>query len=479
MLVSPVLRTRQQLQEILQRQEVHFVGGCVRDLLLGRPLHDLDLAVAGDAVALARSVAHALRAAFVLLDEENGIARVVLRGPDGGPEGTIDLARQRGNDLQEDLAARDLTINAMAMDPPAFWASAAGEVAQPQVVDPFGGLEDLRAQRIRAVREQAFRDDPLRTLRVIRLAAELDFAVDPQTAGWVRQTAGLLPRVSWERIRDEVLRLLGCPHAAPYLSLLAELALLPYVLPEVESVRTDPGLGHLGETVCSLEWIAGRLADGGRPRSEGAFWQPAALASHPDLRLDLPYAVQVGRYLHTRLAGKHDRLALLKLAGLLHHGSGQEARRAGSRLRLSGGEVFDLASAVAHLEDALLLGEGETSRLAVYRFYRDTGAVANGVLLLSLAHELAIVGPSLQREPWSERVDHTGAILALHQERFAEVISPSRLVDGDDLMDALGLEPGPWIGRLLEGIREAQVAGEVRSREEALAWARCLLGRDE
>ncbi len=471
-----------QLQEFLaDAPESYFVGGCVRDLLLGRPLHDLDLVVAGDAVALARGVARAFRAAFVLLDEENGIARVVLRGSDGAENSTIDLARMRGPDLAADLAARDLTINAIAMAPAAFGRALRGEGAAPEVIDPHGGRRDLRAGRLAAVSRQSFLNDPLRTMRAVRFAGELGFTIAPRTAVWIRQTAGLLANVSWERIRDELARLLACPHAAPYLPLLADLELLPRVLPEV-AARGAVEQAHLWETVCCLEWIYDCLnrncppAPGEAPPPPAAapkYRRPAALQAHPDLQLDLPYAAHLRRYLDERLA-ERSRRVLLKVAALLRSkapGPSAAAAETARRLRLSTREAQALAQSAAFRDWA----SEEATRRLVYRMHRQSGDSAVGILLLSLADDLAGAGPHLDLAWWRYRVSRVNWILTLRQERPGEVLDPPRLVDGHELLQILGLQPGPLVGDLLEGIREAQAAGEIRSREEAVSWARARL----
>ncbi len=478
-----VLWIVEQLQDLLRREpaEVHFVGGCVRDLLMGRPLHDLDLVVAGDAVALARATARAFRAAFVLLDEENGVARVVLRGREGRPDSTIDFARMRGADLRADLAARDLTINAMAMTPAPFRRSLEGSADRPEVVDPFAGQQDLAAGLLRAVSEQVLHDDPLRAMRAVRFAAELGFAIEERTAGWIRGAAGLLGGVSWERIRDELARLLSCRHAAPYLPLLDGLGLLPHVLPEVEAARGSPGLERLWETVCCLEWLAAALADRPPPNRGENLWQPRARQAHPGLALGLPYSDQLLRYLEERLAGERSRLVLLKLAALLRGGQvpaperALVGRRVAQRLRLSSREALALDIAAGWTDDPPGGTVGGPLRRAVYRFYRDAGETASGILLLALAEGLAEAGPGLDPQAWAGQVARAGQVLALRYERPAEVISPPRLLHGGDLMRLLGLGPGPLIGQLLEDVREAQAGGDVRTREEALAWARRAL----
>ncbi|MGB3903534.1 MAG: hypothetical protein WBB22_01295 [Anaerolineae bacterium] len=158
-------RLRQLLTE--HSCEAYLVGGYVRDRLMGRETetHDLDLAVAREAIGLARRAADRLGGAFVLLDEERQTARVVLR--DENERFYVDFASLRGDSVETDLAGRDFTINAMAIN-------AQDAAPRPQLIDPYGGGQDLDRKVVRAVSDTIFRDDPVRLLRAVRLAAELE-----------------------------------------------------------------------------------------------------------------------------------------------------------------------------------------------------------------------------------------------------------------------------------------------------------------
>ena len=149
-----------------------LVGGAVRDGLLNRlpDTPDLDLVVPGQALESTRRLARNLGGACVVLDEERDMARLVLNG------WTIDLARQEGRTLEDDLLRRDFRLNAIALTLD----------APPRLKDPTGGLNDLREGRIAAVRERNLQDDPLRLLRGLRLMAELEMHIAPETLEMVR-----------------------------------------------------------------------------------------------------------------------------------------------------------------------------------------------------------------------------------------------------------------------------------------------------
>ncbi len=476
----------------VSRGEGYLVGGSLRDLLLDRPLADLDLAVPGDAPAFARALAARLGGHFALLDAERGVARIAL---DDGPVRHIDFTSIPGGSIEADLARRDFTIDALAAP---LASLAAGEAAQ--IIDPHGGLRDLKRRELRLVSEQALLDDPLRLLRAVRLAMQLEFRLAPETAKLVRKHAGRIGEAAAERQRDELMRCFDTPRSAQALRLMDELGLLDLVLPDVTAGRgvEQPKehywdvFGHAIETAAALD----AMLPPEPPRDKGATrvwqavwetltaWDENAVAG---LRAYLAHDVAEGR----------SRRALLKLAGLLHDvakpetrapdGTGrirffghaergaQTARQIMQRLRFSRRETELVATMVEeHLRPAQLGPPGELpTRRALYRFFRDTGEAAEGILLLSLADALAARGPRMRVETLRGHVAYVGHIL-VRRDTEEGILRPRRLLTGDDIMAELGLDAGPEIGRLLSALEEAQGSGELASREDALAFIRRL-----
>jgi poly(A) polymerase len=168
--------------------QAYLVGGFLRDAWIGRPTADIDIAIAADVLKVAPKMAEALGGKFVLLDEVNRIARVVL-----SPSAYVDLSTLEGN-IDQDLARRDFTINAMAVD----LKSLAVNKGPYQIIDPFQGQADLKRKILKAVDETVFEADPARLLRAVRLAAELNFKVTPRTETLIRKS-GLI-RVAGERV---------------------------------------------------------------------------------------------------------------------------------------------------------------------------------------------------------------------------------------------------------------------------------------
>ncbi len=180
---------RELAQEILENEEAWVVGGAVRDELLGRELVDLDIACR-EPKSAARAYANRSGGAPFPLSERHGAWRVALL--DGR---TVDFTPLR-NGIEDDLATRDFTINAIAVP-----------LGRDEPVDPYGGRADLEAKVIRAVSPRVFTDDPVRLLRAVRLEDELGFRLDPETEELVRRHAGLVTKPAGERTLTELVRL--------------------------------------------------------------------------------------------------------------------------------------------------------------------------------------------------------------------------------------------------------------------------------
>ena len=209
--IQPLLMAHRRLASDLAdlcrevNHEVYLVGGAVRDALLGRAVHDMDLTLAADGLALGRKLADRLRCPFVPLDDTDRTGRVVLRRGF-----TIDISSFKGDGLETDLRKRDFTINAMAL------RLADVLDGQGSLVDPLGGAADLAAGRLQAVSEASFRDDPLRILRAFRLAGQFNLDITPETAAWIEACDQDLHRVSGERLLYELALILGArPHGGP------------------------------------------------------------------------------------------------------------------------------------------------------------------------------------------------------------------------------------------------------------------------
>ena len=470
--------------------ESYIVGGFVRDMLLERQTVDLDIAVAADASETAAGTADFFGGKYVLLDDENGVARVVLTVKQESSEIRVIDFSSYGGSIGKDLARRDFTVDAMAVGLGRF-VSGPAEV---EIVDPFHGREDIERKLLRAVKDTVFALDAARLLRAVRLAAELGFTIEEQTEDLVKEYAHLVFDVPGERIRDEVLRLLALPGAAGTLVYLDRLGLLTGIFPDLEESRgvEQPKehfwdvLEHSLATVKALEFLLG----------EGD-WDYVA----EEIRAADAFSEQVRDHLDREVSSGSTRKILLKLAALLHDvgkpgtkgiddsgrmrflGHNKEGVELVTgmleRLRFTGKEIRIMETAVgSHMRPTQMSQPGElpTDR-AIYRYFRDTGDTGLDILLLSLADHLAAKGPELSLDGWREHANLVEYVIGKNSEKET-VIDPPKIVDGYDIMKYFEVNPGPQIGEVLEAVREAQASGDITSRAEALSYIEKLLKSD-
>ena len=481
---------------------VYLVGGAVRDLLLGRATHDLDFALGGDALKTARRVANSLsragtgtitKADFYPLDPERDTGRVIVTAEDG-TRTVMDFAAFRGPGLDADLTGRDFTLNAIAM-----------EVRTLEIYDPLSGAQDLREKLLRHCSPSAFRDDPVRILRAIRLAAAFGFHTLPETRQAMKKAVKLLSNVSAERLRDELFRILEGPQPATSLRALDMLGALAPVLPELPPLKgvaqPSPHISdvwtHTLSTLTYLEMILAALAPDYNPDSASDLFNGLMVMCIGR------YRQQIGEHFASPLNVNRSLRGLLFFAALYHdvakpltktadengrqrfwghdEESAEIAAGRGRALQLSSDEIERLKIIVRnHMRilnhtNRLAAEQKSPSRRAIYRFFRDTGAAGVDVCLLALADLRATYEHTLPQEMWAAGLDVVRLFMENWWEKRAESITPPALLNGSELMQELKLQPGPLIGQLLEAIREAQAMGEVSTRERALDLARkCL-----
>ena len=462
---------------------VYLVGGVVRDALLGRDNHDIDLIVAAGAIDLTFDLARRLGLPAYRLDEERDVGRILV--PDS--DTTLDIARFRGDTLADDLRARDFTINALALP---VAARTAGEV-----IDNHGGLADLAAGRIGIIHANSIADDPVRALRAARFATQLDFTLTDETITAVRAAGPLLTsRTSPERVRDELDRLLLTEKPYDIIGRLHELDLLGHVLPEIAALsgvaQSPPHHEDVQRhTFSVLAWLVlvERIA-GGQPvaaawaEEVAAILSPhhSALAVHLGALLDGGFSGRLllrwGALLHD--IGKPatqtiDETGRIRFLGHDETGAGL-ARARLNRLKFSGEAVRRVHDTVAgHMRPLYLAKDGRPpSRRTIYRYYRALHAAGLDVALLSLADHLATYDGLGPGDSWAALLGVVGALLDTYFNGYQETVAPTRLLNGLEVMELLGIEPGRALGRLLAELEEAQAAGEVTTREAAVAFLR-------
>jgi poly(A) polymerase len=461
-------------REALAGREAWLVGGAVRDELLGRPSADFDIVVADDPKLAAKAVARAAgRAACFALSEEFGSWRVV----DRGGEWQVDVEPLRGEDLTADLGLRDFTVNAIAQP-----------IEGGAPIDPLGGERDLRSGSLRMAGPASFELDPLRVLRMVRIAIELGLAPEDHTSACAQAQAARLSEVSGERVFMELRRIIAAREARQGLEMLGQLGAGAVVLPELEALRgvEQNRFHHLDVYGHTLE-VLDRAIELSAPRASGGDEAADALGDLGEpvgVLLDEPLADEMtrgealrwGALLHD--AAKpltHDIRPDGRVTFIGHDRRGAElARDVLERLRASERLRAHVAGLVRHhLDLGFLVHEPQPlSRRTVYRYLKSCSPVEVDVTLLSIADRLATRGDGA--------TEAIAKHLQLAQAMLGEALSwraqgtLTPLLRGDELARKLGIVAGSRLGELLEAIAEARFAGEVSTPEQALEHARGL-----
>jgi len=413
--------------------EAYLAGGCVRDRLLGRPARDYDVATAAapeEVLALWPDALTVGKAFGVLVVHEGAVQveTATFRAERGYADGRHPDA-VTFTTAEADARRRDFTVNAMFLDP------ATGEV-----VDYVGGREDLERRLIRAVGRphDRFAEDHLRMLRAVRFAAELDFELDPATADAIRDLAGRIARVSGERVSAELERILTAHPAGRRrgVELMDALGLLAVLLPEVAAMHgtEQPDEVH----------------------PEGDVFVHTLMCLE---RLREPtYELALAALLHDVGKPATCRVRQGRLTFYGHAKVGEEmARQVCRRLRFS---TFARRRVAWLVRRHMTLANWPEMRLArLKRLFAEAGF--EELAELWRADCLASGGTAQGYE----------ALMARYRIAREEAVRPEPLITGHDLI-AMGLEPGPHFGPILDRVYDAQLEGEVTTRAEALALAR-------
>lgn len=420
-------------------QKIYLVGGFMRDLLLSTLNRDVDIVCNRDSVFLAKKWAEKMRGAFFVMDEERKTCRVLV--PQGNNKLVFDFALLRGDSIDEDLTLRDFTVNAIAVD-----------LEEPGVlIDPCDGQADLQQRLLRPCSPKSIQDDPVRILRAARYSAAYALNVAPETEEQINQQIHLLDQVSGERKRDELFKILGLSQPVGALMLLKKWHVFEVLKADSEALTSLP----LVERVSTLitEKFSLLAAD-----EKGNLFD------------DLQQNIQ--KY-YEQLTEKNtsDRTTqqLLLLACLLWNQSTATTEQNLKELLLSREELERLRK-VIFKRDLLAnvdFSSPESQRRTVYVYFREMGSAG---LDLAAIH-LGEVWPATEKEGQLQKAIILFRELLHCWYEHPEITHPSPLLSGNELMFHFDLTPGPFIGELLDLMKEEQAVGFIKTKEDALRWS--------
>lgn len=439
------------------------MGGSLRDRILNRPSGDYDFAVSGNPRALAEKVATRLGIRVIEMGKGGETVYRIVSG-----DKVLDFSQIHGKTIEDDLRRRDFTVNGLGLD-----------MSSENLIDPVGGLDDIRSKTIRLISEDAILADPLRMFRAFRLAAVLGFEIAPKTLSLIKEQAELITRPAGERIRVEFFKMMETKRSFPYIEHMYQAGLLTNLIPELEPcidcLIEDHGQSvfkHVMRTYEEIEFV---------------------LSDYPTLWPE--YAEPIRRYVE-----QGNRKVLLKWATLFHD-IGKPVTRsvdattgrvrflaheetgtriAGepcSRLRMSVKEQSYIELIIQnHLHPLHLFDARQKGTLTTRGIVRFAGKYQDdviGLIIHSVADQRAKSGHGIQSDE---------ALMAFFKEIFQgyftdlkPTMTAPRLITGKDLIEHFGLTPSKRFATLLQKVEEARLNREISTKEEAFELMAGLL----
>jgi len=451
-------------------QTLYLVGGMVRDICLKSPLsHDYDFVCHGRAAGLAGEVALGLGGSAFILDKENGLYRVVKKAREGKGAVTMDFLPLNYPSIEDDLRARDFTVNAMAI-PLTFTARGdrgvkgeKGGRALPSFIDPMGGLEDCEKRVLRLVSgDKTLKADPLRSLRAVRLSERYGLSIDRATENSIREFAGLLQEnsISRERIRDELTLIFEAPGTSTAITRLIELSLSNMLLPSCnltasgESNERPLAFKSLDEA----ERIIGEIKAGAFPHRP--FDMKKAFAGK---------ARGLSTALILKLAAFFYDIAIAKREDAIHAASILKGLRFGNKtVRAVKGLLLNLER---WLQMPLAAYDSPAAMALLFRLAEEESGVSPPIFIaFAMIAARGAAGPSK-----AGRLHALESMADYYFDTF--IIAPlGPLLDGVDIMRDFNITEGEAVGEVKNELERAILGGEIRNKKDARTYIKKWIG---
>ncbi|MBD5401726.1 CCA tRNA nucleotidyltransferase [bacterium] len=445
------------------RNEVYLVGGAVRDYFMGNTSYDRDLIVLDeDSREFALKIADFFGGTFVPLDEINKIYRVVM--PD--KLNFLDITNPIENSLEKDILRRDLTINAVAVN-----------IRTGDVFDLCGGIDDLKNGIIRGVCEDNFIDDPLRLIRIFRFYSILGFKIDCELLNFAQKYSELISKPAKERVEYELMKLFGGKYADSALLKMDECGILEILFPFVKELKQVPPnlhhhldlFHHSIETVKQVQLLYENSLDVVKEHMDkvdfGGFSRLAHLklsAFVHDIGKFSTWTIEEDTGRHRFI--KHDDVGSKLVVPLL------------KSLAFSNKQIdYSKLMVKKHMYPTAVVSAPELTEKVMMRFVRKMEDNAIDNILLAQADRLSARGPEITDEIVNENISLLNNLLNFYLEAKETLKPLPKLLDGNEVMQILNLAPSPKLGEVMNALSEAQISGDVNTKEEAILYIKTLI----
>ncbi|MFH1075992.1 MAG: hypothetical protein V1753_04010 [Pseudomonadota bacterium] len=454
----------------LARGKCYLVGGTVRDLMLGRPITDIDLVVFGCAIELASLFAKKTGGGFVPLDPKRDIARVVLK------DAVFDFAKAKGETIEQDLLLRDFTINAVSVlieNENSFGL---------QIVDPLGGIAHLQAKQLIPCSETIFSDDPLRILRAYRLSITFGLKMSDSLLRLIHRDIKMIAKPSPERIRDELFMIFRSTESAEIIIEMDKAGVLSTLFPEISDMRkTVQGKwhdldvwNHSLRAFERLEHILNNLNDYfGVYASDMEQFLKTELVSHRPINS----LIKLGTLFHD--VGKPERFQKDNQGEIHFYGhaklGGLKIRSIASRLALSCRETSLLARLTSnHMKTSQLFAAKPPTIKTISRFFLKHNDIWRALFCLYYSDMLSKKATNTIDDLLAKTKDRMISILAYYNDLIKPKMTSPPLLTGHDLINVFGLKPGSHFRVILDKVTQAFIEGIIHNKNEAIDFVKRL-----
>lgn len=441
--------------------EIYLVGGTVRDYYMGLDSTDRDIIVMDEeAREFALKLAELFEASFVPLDEENKIYRIVL----ADKINCIDVTNPVGDSIEKDLMRRDLTINAIAVN-----------IRTGEIIDISGGVTDIRNKCINYVNELNFVDDPLRLLRVYRFQALYGFRLAPETINAVCKYSDLIHKPAVERINYEILKLFSGEYAHIALENMNKTWILEEIFPFVKELKQVPPNSHHHldlfhhsiETVKQVQNLYSEASDEVKEHLNrvdfGGFSRLAHLklaAFMHDIGKFSTWTIEEGKHRFI----KHDDVGAKMSVKILKD------------LHCSNKQIDYISSMIKyHIYPSHVMTSPQITEKIMMRYVRKMDKNSIDAIILAQADRLSARGPEITDEIVERNITSLNMLLRFYLEARETLKPLPKLLSGNDVMDILNIKPSRKLGEIMEALHEAQVSGDVITREHAVEFVKKLV----
>jgi tRNA nucleotidyltransferase/poly(A) polymerase len=443
--------------------EIYLVGGSVRDGLQGKSFVDRDLIVIDcDAREFSLSVAEFFNGTFIPLDEENKIYRVVLEDKIN----YLDITNPVGGNLVDDILRRDLTMNAIAIN-----------IKTCEIPECcLGYLQDLENNVIKGVKDENFIDDPLRLLRVFRFYSLSGFDVDEHLFELIKKNVHLITKPAKERVQYELMKLFSGEFAHKSLIKMDECGMLEILFPFVKELKqVPPNLHHhLNLFEHSIETV----------RQVGLMYDDSI--DEVKLHMDKVDFGGFSRLAHLRLSafmhdiGKFSTWTIEEDTGrhrfIKHEDVGAKMCVPMLKQMCFSNKQIDYISYIIkkHMYPTAVVSAPDMNEKVMMRYVRKSEDNAIDNILIAKADRLSALGPEITDEIVEENISSLNKLLQFYLD-VKETLKPlPKLLDGNEVMQILNLSPSPRLGEVLEALNEAQISGDILTKDDAINFVKTL-----